>query len=273
MSSYISLKYTHCNLYGKVRTWSGGNVLRVTASNDLWIKWKKNNISQPDSRWVSALLTEDIHPNHNQTGYTQQNKKQNQLNSAAAEKWNWHVSQMSEKRFEMKVAFQSKCFISVLFLYHAANNDELPEKSTWQFSCITQQTMSTDLKRAHECFIDGHHASCIVELPTVVGGWEQSDQLSLGKELVAIFNNLQKYSASCSFYQQHVSSVISPNLKSLDCTTQYWTDHNTVLNRSQHSTEQITTQYWTDHTTVLNRSQHSTEQIPHCPVLHGHTFF
>ena len=116
----------------------GENVLRVRASNDSWIKWKNNNISQPNSRWVSVLLTEDIHPNHNQMGYTQQNKKQNQLNSAAAEKWNSHVSQMSEKSLKWRWPFSQ----NVSFLF---------------FSYTMQQTMTNYLKRAHDSFPASHN--------------------------------------------------------------------------------------------------------------------
>jgi len=47
------------------------------------------------------------------------------------------------------------------------------------------------LKGAHKGLVNTHHASCIVKLPAVVGGREQRDQLSLGKELITVFNNLE----------------------------------------------------------------------------------
>lgn len=46
------------------------------------------------------------------------------------------------------------------------------------------------LKGAHEGLVHTHHAACIVKLPAVVGGGEQRHQLSLGKELITVFNNL-----------------------------------------------------------------------------------
>jgi hypothetical protein len=54
------------------------------------------------------------------------------------------------------------------------------------------QTLVTKayLEGAHECFIHRHHAPSVVKLSTVVGGGEQRDQLTLGKELVAIFHHL-----------------------------------------------------------------------------------
>lgn len=46
------------------------------------------------------------------------------------------------------------------------------------------------LKGAHKGLVHTHHAACVVKLPAVVGGREQRHQLSFGKELIAIFNNL-----------------------------------------------------------------------------------
>lgn len=47
------------------------------------------------------------------------------------------------------------------------------------------------LKGAHEGLVHTHHAACVVKLPAVVGGWEQGHQLSFGKELITVFNNLE----------------------------------------------------------------------------------
>jgi len=46
------------------------------------------------------------------------------------------------------------------------------------------------LEAAHERLVNGHHRSCIVELPTVVGRTENCDELSLREELVAVLHNL-----------------------------------------------------------------------------------
>ena len=48
----------------------------------------------------------------------------------------------------------------------------------------------TDLKGAHESLVDTHHGTGVVELTTVVRCREQSHQLALGKELIAVFNHL-----------------------------------------------------------------------------------
>uniref|UniRef100_A0A6B2LC98 Uncharacterized protein n=1 Tax=Arcella intermedia TaxID=1963864 RepID=A0A6B2LC98_9EUKA len=47
-----------------------------------------------------------------------------------------------------------------------------------------------DLKGAHKGFIDGHHGAGVVELPAVVGGGEDGDELALGEELVAVLDDL-----------------------------------------------------------------------------------
>ena len=46
------------------------------------------------------------------------------------------------------------------------------------------------LEPAHELIIDYHYGSCIVPLSVVVRSREDSDQLSISEELVAIFNDL-----------------------------------------------------------------------------------
>lgn len=48
----------------------------------------------------------------------------------------------------------------------------------------------TNLERAEQALVYAHHGTCVVELATVVGGTEQSDELALGEELVAIFYDL-----------------------------------------------------------------------------------
>jgi hypothetical protein len=50
--------------------------------------------------------------------------------------------------------------------------------------------MGTNLEGTQQALVDAHHGTSVVELATVVGGAEQSDQLPLGKELVAVFDNL-----------------------------------------------------------------------------------
>ena len=47
------------------------------------------------------------------------------------------------------------------------------------------------LEGAHQCLVHRHHPAGIVELSTVVGGWEQSDQLPLGEKLVSVLDNLE----------------------------------------------------------------------------------
>jgi len=47
-----------------------------------------------------------------------------------------------------------------------------------------------NLKRAHEGFVDRHHSASVVKFSAVIWRGEQSDELALGKEFVAIFDNL-----------------------------------------------------------------------------------
>ena len=47
-----------------------------------------------------------------------------------------------------------------------------------------------DLEGAHEAVVDAHHRARIVELAAIVGCREDGDQLPLGKELVAVLDDL-----------------------------------------------------------------------------------
>jgi len=53
-----------------------------------------------------------------------------------------------------------------------------------------QYMLWTYLEGAHQCLIDTHHGAGIVKLAAVVRCWEQSHQLPLRKELVAVFYHL-----------------------------------------------------------------------------------
>ncbi len=46
------------------------------------------------------------------------------------------------------------------------------------------------LKRAHECFVDGHHPACVIELAAVIRCGEEGDKLTFCEEFVAILYNL-----------------------------------------------------------------------------------
>ena len=46
------------------------------------------------------------------------------------------------------------------------------------------------LERTEQAFVHAHHSSCIVEFPAIIGCTEQSDQLSLRKELVSVLDDL-----------------------------------------------------------------------------------
>lgn len=48
------------------------------------------------------------------------------------------------------------------------------------------------LEGTHECLVHAHHGSSVIKLSTIVRSWEKSNQLSLGKELISILNNLYK---------------------------------------------------------------------------------
>lgn len=47
-----------------------------------------------------------------------------------------------------------------------------------------------DLEGAHEGLVDGHHGARVVELPAVVGGAEEGDELALREELVPVLHHL-----------------------------------------------------------------------------------
>ena len=47
-----------------------------------------------------------------------------------------------------------------------------------------------NLETAHQSIVDAHQGAGVVELTAIVGRREQSDELSLGEKLVAIFDDL-----------------------------------------------------------------------------------
>jgi hypothetical protein len=49
-----------------------------------------------------------------------------------------------------------------------------------------------DLEGAHECFIDAHHCSSIIEFAAVVRCGKEGDELSAGKEFVSVFDDLMR---------------------------------------------------------------------------------
>ena len=53
-----------------------------------------------------------------------------------------------------------------------------------------QSATTPYLEGAHESLVHAHHGAGVVELPAVVGGREQCDELPLGEELVAVFYHL-----------------------------------------------------------------------------------
>lgn len=68
------------------------------------------------------------------------------------------------------------------------------------------------LEGAHQGFIHAHHAAGVVELPAVVGSWEQSHQLPLGKELITIFYHLG--ASHTQFLHRHHHHLIWTSLSS-----------------------------------------------------------
>jgi len=63
----------------------------------------------------------------------------------------------------------------------------------------------TYLERAEEALVHTHHGTRIVKLSTVIGSTEESDQLSLGEELIAVLDHLM-----CSADQVHVMLLQEP---------------------------------------------------------------
>jgi hypothetical protein len=47
-----------------------------------------------------------------------------------------------------------------------------------------------NLETAHQSIVNAHHGTGIVEFTAIVGSGEESDELSLGEKLVAIFDDL-----------------------------------------------------------------------------------
>ena len=62
-----------------------------------------------------------------------------------------------------------------------------------------------DLEWTHERLVDAHHGSGIVELAAVVGCGEQRYQLTLGEELIAIFDHL-----SIAQHKDHPPTHLGP---------------------------------------------------------------
>jgi len=57
----------------------------------------------------------------------------------------------------------------------------------------------TNLERAQQALVDAHHSTRVVEFTAIVGCAEQSHELALGEELVAVLDNLM-----CTADQVHV---------------------------------------------------------------------
>ena len=55
---------------------------------------------------------------------------------------------------------------------------------------LKQNAYFENLEGAHECLVDRHHGTCVVELPAVVRGAEEGDELTLGEELVPVLHHL-----------------------------------------------------------------------------------
>ncbi len=51
---------------------------------------------------------------------------------------------------------------------------------------------NTHLEWAHEGLVYTHHGPGIIKLPAIIGCWEKSYELSLGKELVSILHYLMR---------------------------------------------------------------------------------
>ena len=65
------------------------------------------------------------------------------------------------------------------------------EKATKDLGCAESVIIFAHLKRAHEVPVHFHHSTSIVVFIAVVWGREESDQLSVCKELVPILHHLQ----------------------------------------------------------------------------------
>ena len=70
----------------------------------------------------------------------------------------------------------------------ASESTEPKETCEW---CTSARGV-TYLKRAHQSVVHGHQAAGIVEFTAVVRCGEQRHQLTLGKELVAVFDDLEE---------------------------------------------------------------------------------
>jgi len=68
-----------------------------------------------------------------------------------------------------------------------------------------------DLEGAHEGLINTHHRASVVELTAVVGSREQSHELPLGKELVAILHNLRRRKREGKFQSAHLTFIHKKN--------------------------------------------------------------
>mmetsp|Transcript_53453 Transcript_53453/g.127485 ORF Transcript_53453/g.127485 Transcript_53453/m.127485 type:complete len:302 (+) Transcript_53453:112-1017(+) len=88
------------------------------------------------------------------------------------------------KREYARECLSQRCFCS------KARSPVLPNTASQACRLLLPLDWLEHLETAHECLINGHHGSRIVELAAVVGRAKECDELTFGKELVAILNNL-----------------------------------------------------------------------------------
>lgn len=69
----------------------------------------------------------------------------------------------------------------------------LSTRPTTQKMFYNTATSHTNLERAHEGCIDAHHCSSIVEFTAIVWRWKQCEELTLGEEFVAVFDDLHSF--------------------------------------------------------------------------------
>lgn len=65
-----------------------------------------------------------------------------------------------------------------------------------------EESKINHLKTAHQCLVNAHHATSVVEFPAIVGRGKQCDQLTLGKKLVPVLDHLMR-----SAYQIHIVTI------------------------------------------------------------------
>lgn len=107
--------------------------------------------------------------------------------------WSCVPAERSRPSWVIQLFFLTPTSKLLFLLSRLEDLDRVKKKSQVSYCSLGDKSSNecgTNLERAEQALVYAHHGTCVVELATVVGGTEQSDELTLREELVAIFYDL-----------------------------------------------------------------------------------